>query len=434
MRIDGARHLAALVVGLLAAACSPPQSAPIAPVPPISSVPPAASAREAAAPVLVESQPMQCRDGYQRHACDLTAVTPENRKRLEALPKDDTLTIGFLAGTTDAGLASVAALPWVENVVLFADQPLDLAPLRQLTKLKRLDVLCPAACIANPDDLGALTNLEVLAMRGGSTRMLDLHTLGKLTKLRELMAVDWDLRGLDALAALPALVTLTLSGAKVDDPKPLGRLPRLTTLSLARVATPPVPDDLAWLANLTQLEHLYLDGTAITNLAPLAAMASLRELSFSSTEVTSVEPLKGLDRLGTLMLADTAVSDLGPLAGLPSLRALYINHTGVMDLEPVAALPALATLEARDSKISNLGPLRKAKNLQVLDLDGSPVRSVAPLAACPKLWNLKIRRTAVTDLKPLEKVARLHNLGPPATATPAQLAALKAKLPDLVIE
>jgi Leucine-rich repeat (LRR) protein len=432
MRIDGARHLVALLVGGLAAACSPPQSTPLAPVQPISPAPPATSAREGAAPVLVESQPMQCRDGYKSHSCDLTAVTPENRKRLEALPKDEALTIGFLAGTTDAGLASVAAIPWVENITLFADQPLDLAPLRQLTKLKRLDVLCPAACLANPDDLGALTNLEVLAMRGGSTRLLDLHTLGKLTKLRELMAVDWNLRGLDALAALPALVTLTLSGAKVDDLKPLGRLPRLTTLSLARVDAP--PDDFTWLANLRQLEYLYLDGTAITNLAPLAAMPSLRELSFSSTGVTSVEPLKGLDRLGTLMLADTAVSDLGPLAGLPTLHGLYINHTGVKNLEPVAALPALTTLEARDSKITDLGPLRRAKKLEVLDLDGSQVRSVAPLAACPKLWNLKIRRTPVTDLKPLEKVARLHDLGPPATATAAQLAALKARRPELVID
>ena len=377
---------------------------------------------------------MVCRDGFKSHSCDLTAVTPENRKRLEALAKEDSLSVGFLAGTTDAGLASIATVPWVEHISLFADTPLDLAPLRQLTKLKKLDVLCPATCLANPDDLGALTKLEELKMHGGSPRTLDLRTLGKLTKVKELSAYDWDLRGLASLGALPALESVTLTGAKVDDLPSLGRLHGLTLLSIAKVTGPSTSGDFAWLANVTQLQYLYLDDTAITTLAPLVGMASLRELSFSFTRVASLEPLKDLRRLETLSLVDSPVTDLAPLSGMPVLRSLVINGARVTSLEPIAALPRLVNLEAHYTKITDLGPLRQAKKLEHLDIDGTHVRSVAPLAFCPQLWDLKIRGTSVTDLKPLEKVAHLHRLRPPDSATPAQLGALQKKFPELVIE
>ncbi|HEV7406247.1 MAG TPA: NACHT domain-containing protein [Chthoniobacteraceae bacterium] len=82
--------------------------------------------------------------------------------------------------------------------------------------------------------------------------------------------------------------------------------------------------------------------TAVSDLRPLAGLASLRVLDLHHcTAVSDLTPLAGLPSLGTLWLNGcTAVSDLKPLAGLASLKTLNLNGcTAVSDAE-VAALQA----------------------------------------------------------------------------------------------
>ncbi|WP_305970194.1 MULTISPECIES: leucine-rich repeat domain-containing protein [unclassified Mameliella] len=60
-----------------------------------------------------------------------------------------------------------------------------------------------------------------------------------------------------------------------------------------------------------RLQELWLDGTAVTDLSPLARCRGLRQLSIRRTGVTDLSPLKGLPKL--------AVLDLRPILGLPAL-------------------------------------------------------------------------------------------------------------------
>ncbi|MBC7854587.1 MAG: leucine-rich repeat domain-containing protein, partial [Pirellulaceae bacterium] len=95
--------------------------------------------------------------------------------------------------------------------------------------------------------------------------------------------------------------------------------------------------DLAHLARLTKLTHLYLNHTQITStgLAHLTRLKGLTELWLSGTQVTDtglvhLDPLKGL---AALMLNNTQVTDAGlvHLADLNSLTQLQLDDTQVTD-------------------------------------------------------------------------------------------------------
>ena len=73
-------------------------------------------------------------------------------------------------------------------------------------------------------------------------------------------------------------------------------------------------------------------------LARLNAVAPIRSIDLSKTDVTNLEPLKGLTALTTLDLSGTPVVDLEPLEGLTGLTTLSLLHTPVTNLEPLKAL------------------------------------------------------------------------------------------------
>src|SRR4030042_188264 len=90
---------------------------------------------------------------------------------------------------------------------------------------------------------------------------------------------------------------------------------------------------------------LDLDGTPVTELAPLAGLTQLTTLDLAGTPVTELAPLAGLTQLTTLYLGWTPVTDLAPLAGLTQLMMLYLDGTPVTELAPLAGLTQLTTLD-----------------------------------------------------------------------------------------
>ena len=100
---------------------------------------------------------------------------------------------------------------------------------------------------------------------------------------------------------------------------------------------------------MTRLRKLFLNGTQVSDLSPLAELKdelkALRALYCSRTNVRDVSPLAELTRLGTLDLSATLVSDLSPLAGLTELGLLRVDQ-GV-DTGPVKHIEGLKISRAR---------------------------------------------------------------------------------------
>jgi hypothetical protein len=86
-----------------------------------------------------------------------------------------------------------------------------------------------------------------------------------------------------------------------------------------------------------KIEKLNLRGSEISDLEPIRGLMSLLFLNLKSTQVSDLEPIKGLTSLQELDLRHTQVSDLEPIKELTNLKRLYLYGRQVSD-EQVASL------------------------------------------------------------------------------------------------
>ena len=74
---------------------------------------------------------------------------------------------------------------------------------------------------------------------------------------------------------------------------------------------------------------LFLAGSKVIDLTPLADLSALVHLNLDRTDVSDLHPLSKLPNLYELSLHATKVSDLRPLEGITSLRSLKIERSQV---------------------------------------------------------------------------------------------------------
>ena len=181
------------------------------------------------------------------------------------------------------------------------------------------------------------------------------------------------------------------------------RRTRAESLDLGDLALSELPGNQAAFRGLQAI----LSSTSITILAPLAGLQALQSLDLSDTDITDLAPLAGLRELRYLNLSNVGVTDLAPLTGLQALQMLNLSSTGVTDLSPLAKLPELQSLDLSKTRVTDLIPLAGLETLQMLNLSSTGVTDLSPLADLPGLQNLELSNTPVTDLAPL---ARLQGL------------------------
>lgn len=180
------------------------------------------------------------------------------------------------------------------------------------------------------------------------------HALAELHELRTLRvgAARIDLAFLDAL---PALYTLELRGTRAS----LVPVEHCTSLRALLLESTP-PPDFTSLASAAALEHLSL-AHGEYDLRAMTTLRNLRTLKLRALDVNELPPLDRLDRLERLELRDLhAITDLRPLAAASSLREVRIEgmpQLNVRDFEPLQACAGLRSVEVE------IGSRRKAREI-----------------------------------------------------------------------
>ena len=106
-----------------------------------------------------------------------------------------------------------------------------------------------------------------------------------------------------------------------------------------------------WLAQILgddyfqDVSNVRLDNTQVSDLTPLAKLASLQYLRLSSTPVSDLTPLVKLTSLQELYVDNTQVSDLTPLVKLQSLYWLDLSNTPVSEEQVETLQQALPNCE-----------------------------------------------------------------------------------------
>jgi Leucine-rich repeat (LRR) protein len=149
----------------------------------------------------------------------------------------------------------------------------------------------------------------------------------------------------------------------------------------------------------------------------LRQLSELRQLNISNTQITSLEPLKGLTRLTSLYLAgNTGIASLEPLKEMTNLTALNLGrHPGITSLEPLKGLTNLNSLNlGPNAGITSLEPLKGLTNLSELEVSNTSITSLEPLKGLTNLHKLGLAAdTRITSLEPLRGLTKLTalNLG-----------------------
>jgi hypothetical protein len=198
---------------------------------------------------------------------------------------------------------------------------------------------------------------------------------------------------------------------------------------------------LAGLECAVNLTTLTIDGTQVSDLAPLAGLHSLRRLSVNDSQVSNLSPLSGLRLLRNLDVMKSQVSDVGPLAGLSELGTLDLSSNRIADLRPLSELTSLRNLTLVDNqitddilrtsfapsgwsnlsgftrldlgnnRITDLQPLARLANLQALDVAYNQITDASPLASLANLSMLDLANNQMDSLKSIVNLVNLSSLG-----------------------
>ena len=328
-------------------------------------------------------------------------------------------------------------------------------------KIAAADVTGSDPTYAQPDadlatwlpDKNLQTSLQQLL---GPTVPLTQANLAKLTAIDLTYSDVTNLKGLEFAKNLQQL---DLTGNAISDLTPLRHLTQLTNLSLrlnkadqlpdlATLGAVPIqqlnlvgdaygsaPQQLAGLAQLTQLQSLKLVNSKLTTLPPIAPTAPLTALDLSGNKLTDVTGLTNFPLLTTLSLGSNQIADWQPVARLSKLTSLTAGNNpqtniGVLqrltqlkklnlsqlgmtnqDLTLVSKMTNLQDLAIDfNGSITDLSPLMNLKQLTTLDFSKDAVSALSPLAGLTQLTDLTLSNNQVADLSPLAHLTQLANL------------------------
>ena len=213
----------------------------------------------------------------------------------------------------------------------------------------------------------------------------------------------------------PDTQTLAISGQALtsSDLEAVASLTELTSLSLNDCSL----SDISALSALTKLTTLSLNDNAITDLSPLSALTGLTALYLSgNAEISSLEPLYGLDGLTTLDIRGLEITDeqFEQLeAELPDCELLTdepVSTATEITLGGMTFMSDVTELDLSNRQISDISALAECTDLESLNLSGNVISNISALASLPNLKTLDISNNEISNISPLMSLTQLESV------------------------
>lgn len=292
----------------------------------------------------------------------------------------------------------------LEKLYLGSSSIMDITQLKELTKLKVLDLSNNKDIISYQPlkDLPALESLDL-----SDTRKTDednrayidrIKAVAEIPSLKQLNISGNHLRDAAFLSRAKKLQVLNVSLNDLSDFSPLCGLPGLQVL----IMNDNIPDCFDFLHEL-DLQMLNLDNTAtIQDCDDIAHMKKMKQLSLEKcSDLSDISALKNLEELEVLNISHTSVTDLNAVSGLTELVNLNIQKLDLTDLSALSKLKKLMVLSMSAGRAKNLDALAALSNLKVLVLDGPLLSDLSGLSS-HNLYILMADHTSLKTLKGLE--------------------------------
>ena len=156
--------------------------------------------------------------------------------------------------------------------------------------------------------------------------------------------------------------------------------------------------------DLILLEWLDARNAGVSNLEGLQYADNLKWVDLGeNNNITSIEPLRGLENLIDVTLWGSPLADASPLAGKTTLEHIDLGGTEVTDLSFLDGMTNLESLFLWNLDSIDLTPLHDLTQLQSLSLSGTGLTDatagfLADLTALEELW---IEYNQLTSLAPI---------------------------------
>ena len=292
----------------------------------------------------------------------------------------------------------------LEKLYLGSSSIMDITQLKELTKLKVLDLSNNKEIISYQPlkDLPALESLDL-----SDTRKTDednrayidrIKAVADIPSLKQLNISYTHLRDAAFLSRAKKLQVLNVSLNDLSDFSPLCGLSGLQCL----IMNDNVPDCFDFLHEL-DLRMLNMDHIAtLQDCDDIAHMKKMKQLSLEKcSDLSDISALKNLEELEVLNISHTSVTDLNAVSGLTELVNLNIQKLDLTDLSALSQLKKLMVLSMSAGRAKNLDALAALSNLKVLVLDGPLLSDLSGLSS-HNLYILMADHTSLKTLKGLE--------------------------------
>lgn len=266
---------------------------------------------------------------------------------------------------------------------------------------------------------GQVVEIPDAILRGALLRWLDAEevTECELAKLEFLRAQNFGVASLEGLQHATGLKGLDLMMNLVTDLSPIADLkleelklntnpvtdvsPKsgMTSLKVLHTGPNDGQSDLSAFSDLVNLEELYVQDTAITDLSVLERFQKLEHLavgSFGAISPTDYAVLARLPELSTLIVHVMPAEELRQLRGIPNLTHLHLRSTQAYeDVSDVLELTQLQSLTIRLPAGTELSALSDMTDLVTLNVADSFVTDLTPLLPLMNLELVDVRRNCL---------------------------------------
>lgn len=202
------------------------------------------------------------------------------------------------------------------------------------------------------------------------------------------------------------LEDLVLPSAPAGQLAVLAGLTHLTSLEIydTSVST----EEMEYIGSLTALERLVLNSCNVVTVSPLAKLTKLTYLDLSNNTIRNIQPLSEMKNLQELYMEQNALTDLTQLASLSNLKILDVSNNSLPTLAPIFGLPSLTWLDAGTNLLTDLSNVEYLSNLSYLCVAFNTISDAQPLGNCASLKELDISNNQFTDLSPVAKLTGLE--------------------------
>ena len=348
-----------------------------------------------------------------------------------------------------ASLDDLAAFERLEHLHLEScNQIKNINAIGKLRKLKTVGI-CGCGRVPDIEPLAALPELESLGLSGwlpgtnppnDPALPLDVSPLKNLQGLKRLRLQGGRLENVESLEALTGLEQFEfhVDQLELEQLPDLRRLEKLRCLCISKQNH---LTDLELINGLTNLKHIDVD--RCDNLASLHGIEQSRALQFLSVTYNLVEDLSPVgSELVYLNVTSSQVKSLEPLRGHSNLQSLYVENC---PLENWGALRTLTTLEYLRIGFNGFdldcNSFQELANLKSVFLsNSSSVSNIDGFESCSKLTHLSLLNCKLGEgestnlVENLSSIASLKRLVVPSQwLSDEDCASLTQRLPSLDI-